>query len=83
MAKEKGTGRTRKKKLSTKIPTNAESKGGSNKSFKTEATFNDVKNKLLSAIKAMIHGMNEDHLYSVMVYAGALGKELVALMGSE
>jgi len=37
---------------------------------------------LLSAIKAMIHGMNKDHLYSVMVYAVALGKGL-ALMGSD
>jgi len=30
----------------------------------------------------MIDGMNEEHLYSVMVYAGALGKEL-SLMGSD
>ena len=68
MAKKKGIGRTRKKKPSTKRPTNAESEGGSNKRLKTEATFNDVKNELFSGIKAMIHGMNEDHLYSVMVY---------------
>ena len=69
MAKKEDIGCTRKKK-STKRPTNAESEGGSNKCLKTEATFTDVKNKFLSAIKATIHGMNEDHLYSVMVYAG-------------
>jgi len=28
----------------------------------------------------MVDGMNEEHLYSLIVYAGALGKEL--LMGS-
>ena len=40
-----------------------------------------MKNKSISAIKAMIDGMNEQYLYSVMAYAGALGKEL--LMGSD
>jgi len=47
---------------------------------KTEAAVSDAKNRLVSAIKAMIDSMNEEHLYSVMVYAGTVGKEL---LGSE
>ena len=74
MAKKKGIGCTRKKKSITRT-TKVDDKAGGAKRLKTEATaVNDVKNKLASAIKAMIDGMNKIHLYSVMVYAGALGK---------
>ena len=36
---------------------------------------------MIDAIKAMVDSMNEEHLYSAMVYAGTVGKEL--LMGSD
>ena len=48
------------------------------KHLKTELPVNNVKNRLLSAIKAMVDSMNEEHLYSVMVYAGALGIQKTA-----
>ena len=39
------------------------------------AAVSDTKNRLVSVIKAIINSMNEEHLYSVMVYAGTVGKE--------
>jgi len=73
MTKKNGIGRTRKKKSITRT-TKADDKAGKAKRLKTEATaVSDVKNNLVSAKKEMIDGMNEEHLYSVMVYVGALG----------
>ena len=38
----------------------------------------DAKNGLVDALKAMIESMDEEHLYSLMEYAGRVGKELMA-----
>ena len=68
--KRRATGRRRKK-------SNTEEQSTGAKRSKVEAAASDVKNRLISAIIAMIDSMNEEHLYSVMVYAGAVGKELI------
>eukprot|EP00534_Pseudo-nitzschia_fraudulenta_P002274 CAMPEP_0201120858 /NCGR_PEP_ID=MMETSP0850-20130426/4856_1 /ASSEMBLY_ACC=CAM_ASM_000622 /TAXON_ID=183588 /ORGANISM="Pseudo-nitzschia fraudulenta, Strain WWA7" /LENGTH=102 /DNA_ID=CAMNT_0047387137 /DNA_START=205 /DNA_END=513 /DNA_ORIENTATION=+ len=81
MVKKKSNTRRRRKKSNTTINEGERQHQGA-KRQKTEATgVSDAKNRLVSAIKAMIDSMNEEHLYSVMVYAGTVGKEL--LMGSD
>mmetsp|Transcript_22908 Transcript_22908/g.51155 ORF Transcript_22908/g.51155 Transcript_22908/m.51155 type:complete len:99 (-) Transcript_22908:44-340(-) len=80
MVKKKSNTRRRRKKSNTTINEGERQHQGA-KRQKTEATgVSDAKNRLVSAIKAMIDSMNEEHLYSVMVYAGTVGKEL---MGSD
>ena len=50
---------------------NLEQNGGAKRS---KAVVSDAKNKLLAAIQAMIDSMEEEHLYSVIVYVGTVGK---------
>ena len=50
--------------------------GGGAKRSKTVIS-DDGKNRLAAAIKAMIDSMDEEHLYSMMEYAGKVGKELM------
>mmetsp|Transcript_14734 Transcript_14734/g.30433 ORF Transcript_14734/g.30433 Transcript_14734/m.30433 type:complete len:101 (+) Transcript_14734:131-433(+) len=79
MVKTKRSMACKREKTITRINAEEEEQGA--KRSKTEAAVSDAKNRLVSAIKAMIDSMNEEHLYSVMVYAGTVGKEL--LMGSD
>jgi len=78
VVKKKSNTRRRRKKSNITINEGELHPGA--KRQKTEAAVSDAKNRLVSAIKAMIDSMNEEHLYSVMVYAGTVGKEL---MGSD
>ena len=74
--KKRSTGRRRKKSNTT---INADEQHTGAKRSNTAASVSvDVKNRLVSAIKAMIDSMDEEHLYSVMEYAGKVGKELMA-----
>ena len=77
MVKKKINTRHRRKKSNTTIRNEGEQKHPRAKRQKIEEAVNDVKNRLVSAIIAMIDSMNEEHLYSVMVYAGTVGKELL------
>ncbi len=74
--KNRSTGR-RRKKSNTTINAEQQQDGGAKR---PKTVVSDAKNRLVSAIKALIDSMDEDHLYSVMVYAGTVGKEL---MGSD
>ena len=69
MVKKKRAIASKRKKSNTRK--NAEEA----KRSKTEAPVSNVKNKLVSALKAMIDSMTEKHLYSVMAYVATVGKE--------
>mmetsp|Transcript_21510 Transcript_21510/g.48397 ORF Transcript_21510/g.48397 Transcript_21510/m.48397 type:complete len:123 (+) Transcript_21510:3093-3461(+) len=79
MAKKKlATDRKRKKSTINSSQQHAGPKG-TKTNKKSEVS--EAKNKLVVAIKAMVDIINEEHLYSVMVYDGTLGKE--ELLGSD
>ena len=65
---------SQKKEKQCTTPTNTEEEKGAKRS-KTEAMVSNVKNKLVSALKAMIDSMKEKDLYSVMAYVATVGKE--------
>ena len=69
MVKKKRNTGHRRKKSNTTINKEKQQNGGAKRS-KTKTAVSEVKNRLVSAIKAMIDTMNEEYLYSVMVYAG-------------
>ena len=77
MTKEKrATGCRRKKSKTTRINKEEQQHRVARKRPKTVS--GDAKNRLVAALKAMIDGMDEEHIYSVMEYAGKVGKELMA-----
>ena len=73
--KKRNTGRRRKKSNTT---TTIEEQQQHRAVAKRPKTVSDANNRLTDAIKAMIDSMDEEHLYSVMEYAGKVGKELIA-----
>mmetsp|Transcript_5117 Transcript_5117/g.10741 ORF Transcript_5117/g.10741 Transcript_5117/m.10741 type:complete len:110 (-) Transcript_5117:28-357(-) len=72
--KRSNTGRRRKKSNTT--GTNKEQQ--QHQAAKGPKTVSDAKNRLADAIRAMVDSMEEEHLYSLMEYAGKIGKELIA-----
>ena len=74
--KRRSTGLRRKKSNKTMNKDQHHQDGGGAKRSKTVIS-DDGKNRLAAAIKAMIDSMDEEHLYSMMEYAGKVGKELM------
>mmetsp|Transcript_117669 Transcript_117669/g.240614 ORF Transcript_117669/g.240614 Transcript_117669/m.240614 type:complete len:169 (+) Transcript_117669:378-884(+) len=75
MVKKRSTTGCRRKKSNTTRTNKEQQQPQAGKRLKT---VSDAKNRLAAAIKAMVDSMEEEHLYSLMEYAGKIGKELIA-----